>query len=105
MRRCPRAAEQGERLVLRRQEAASSPEGGGLLVERVHDQGPAEGQPRARDAAHERVLEQAGPDALAAAGTIGRELAEQQAGDRSGAWPVRTLRGRTEATTALGARP
>ena len=36
--------------------------------ERVHDQRPAEGHPRARDTAHERVLEESGADAPADVG-------------------------------------
>jgi hypothetical protein len=49
-------AEQGERLIVRRHEAASSPEGGGLLVERVHDRRPAEVHRRARPPYGTRLL-------------------------------------------------
>ena len=70
------------RIILRGNEPSPRPEGSNLGVDRIDDQRAASNQVRCRDAALERMLDQAGAYTFANPTLVGRKLPQQQTGHR-----------------------
>lgn len=77
-------AEEDQRIVLRGREATPEPEGGRLVIYRIHDERTPADKRSSRHATLERVLDQPRPDTFALPPFIRRKLAEQQTRNRIG---------------------